>query len=95
MQGILDPHLETTPSFSYPIFGDRLRELKEYLDRQKLRTMRQIFNDWRDTVSYVTFWAVIVIGGLSIVLALISIAVSSAQTVAAFEALGGTSKSGA
>jgi hypothetical protein len=88
MEGILNPSLETAPSFSsYPTFGKRLRDLKDYLDRQKPRTLKQIFKDRRDTVSYITFWVVIVVGGLSIILTLISIAVSSAQTVAAFEAL--------
>jgi hypothetical protein len=93
MEAILDPQFETPPCFSsYPLFGDRLRELKAYMDRQKPKSLWAIWKDRRDTVSYFTFWAVIVIGGVGILLALVSIAVSSAQTVAAFEALGGTSQ---
>lgn len=72
---------------SYPIFGDRLRELKGYMDKQRPKNLRQLFKDRRDTVGYWAFWAVIAVGGLSILLALISIAVSSAQVVAGFRAL--------
>ena len=72
---------------AYPIFGDRLRELKGYMDKQRPKNLRQLFKDRRDTVGYWAFWAVIAVGGLSILLALISIAVSSAQVVAGFRAL--------
>ena len=73
---------------AYPIFGDRMRELKSYMDKQRPKTFKQLLKDRRDTVGYWAFWAVIVVGGLSIILTLISIAFSSAQTVAAFQALG-------
>lgn len=73
---------------SYPIFGQRLRELQKYMEKQRPRNLRQIWKDRRDTVGYWAFWAVIVVGGLSILLALVSIAISSAQLVAGFEAIG-------
>lgn len=73
----------------FPIFGTRLLALKEHLDSHKPRTFKQLIRDRRDTVGYVTFWAVIAVGLISIVLALVSIAISTAQTVAAFEALPG------
>jgi hypothetical protein len=73
---------------AYPIYGERLRELKAYMDKQRPKNLRQLFKDRRDTVGYWAFWAVIFVGGASILLALISIAVSTAQTVASFEALG-------
>ena len=72
---------------AYPIFGDRLRELKGYMDKQRPKNLRQLFKDRRDTVGYWAFWAVVAVGGLSILLALISIAVSSAQVVAGFRAI--------
>lgn len=73
---------------SYPIFGQRLRELQKYMEKQKPKNLRQLWQDRRDTVGYWAFWAVIVVGGLSVLLALISIAISSAQLVAGFEAIG-------
>ena len=51
-----------------------------------------MWKDKRDRVQHVTFWAVLVFGTISIVLALISIAVSSAQTVAAFRSINGGNK---
>jgi hypothetical protein len=73
---------------AYPIFGDRLREHKSYMEKQRPKNFKQLLKDRRDTGAYWAFWAVIVVGSLSIVLALMSIALASAQTVAAFKALG-------
>ena len=71
----------------FPRFGDRLRELKFYMDNQKPSDWYQLWKDKRDRVQHVTFWAVLVFGSISIVLAFVSIAVSSAQTVAAFRSI--------
>ena len=59
------------------------------MDNQKPSGWYQMWKDKRDRVQHVTFWAVLVFGTISITLALISIAVSSAQTVAAFRSVGG------
>ena len=84
---------ESMRSFShFPRFSSRLREIKFYMDNQKPSGWYQMWKDKRDRVQYVTFWAVLVFGTISIVLALISIAVSSAQTVAAFRSVGGGDK---
>ena len=72
---------------SFPRFGQRLRELKFYMDNQKPSGWYQMWKDKRDRVQYVTFWAVLVFGIISVVLALGSLVVSSAQTAAAFRAL--------
>ena len=81
---------ETMRSFSdFPRFGSRLREIKFFMDNQKPSGWYQMWKDKRDRVQYVTFWAVLVFGTISIALALVSIAVSSAQTVAAFRSLQG------
>lgn len=73
---------------SYPIFGQRLRELHQYMEKQRPKNLRQLWKDRRDTVGFWAFWAVVAVGGLSILLALISIAISSAQVVAGFRAIG-------
>lgn len=81
---------ESVRSFShFPRFSSRLREIKFYMDNRKPSGWYQMWKDKRDRVQYVTFWAVLVFGTISIALALISIAVSSAQTVAAFRSVGG------
>ena len=84
---------ESIRSFSdFPRFGSRLREIKFYMDNQKPSGWYEMWKDKRDRVQYVTFWAVLVFGTISIVLALVSIAVSSAQTVAAFRSVQGSNQ---
>ena len=96
LENILTPYpaligeSESWRSFSdFPRFGSRLREIKFYMDNQKPSGWYHLWKDKRDRVQYVTFWAVLVFGTISIVMALVSIAVSSAQTVAAFRSVQG------
>jgi hypothetical protein len=74
----------------FPIFETRLRELRHYMDSRKPRGLSQLWKDNRDSLNYYTFWGVIILGGLGVFLAICSLAVSVAQTVAAFRALEGT-----
>ena len=96
LENILTPYpqllgeSETMRSFThFPRFGTRLRQLKFYMDNQKPSGWYQMWKDKRDRVQHVTFWAVLIFGSISIVLALFSLAVSSAQTVAAFRSTRG------
>jgi len=57
------------------------------MDTQKPTSFWQLWKDKRDRLNYYTFLAVIIFGSLSIVLAFFSLAVSIAQTYAAFKAL--------
>ena len=68
----------------FPLFETRLRELRHYMDSQKPHSLRQLWKDNRDSINYYTFWGVIIFGSLSVALSLFSLAVSIAQTVAAF-----------
>jgi len=60
------------------------------MDSRKPRGLSQLWKDNRDSLNYYTFWGVIILGGLGVFLAICSLAVSVAQTVAAFRALEGT-----
>ena len=80
-------HRITKPYSQFPIFENRLRKLVFYMDAQKPQGLRQLWRDKRDTLNFYTFWGVIIFGGLSVFLALFSLAVSIAQTVASFRAL--------
>jgi hypothetical protein len=75
------------PYAQFPIFETRLRQLRHYMDNQKPRGFRQLWVDRRDSLNYYTFWGVVIIGVLAILLALASLAVSIAQAVASFRAL--------
>ncbi|TGO12169.1 hypothetical protein BTUL_0093g00170 [Botrytis tulipae] len=69
-------------------FENRVRILREYMDKQKRRGLRQLWMDSRDSFNYYTFWGVIIFGTVSVFLAMASLAVSIAQTYASFKALG-------
>ena len=71
----------------FPIFETRLRQLRHYMDNQKPTGFRQLWVDRRDSINYYGFWGFVVIGALTILLALVSLAVSIAQAVASFRAL--------
>ncbi|KAF7896367.1 hypothetical protein EAF00_006381 [Botryotinia globosa] len=75
----------------YTHFGpleNRVRTLREYMDKQKPRGFRQLWMDSRDSFNYYTFWGVIIFGAVSVFLATASLAVSIAQTYASFKSLG-------
>lgn len=71
----------------FPTYEHRLRILKAYMTSRKPRTFWEMWKDKRDSVQYYTFKGVIMLGAVSVVLALLSLAVSMAQTVATFQAL--------
>ena len=78
---------ETTSYKQFPIFQQRIRILKYYMNQRKARSLHDLWRDKRDTLSWYTFWAVIIVGGVGLILTLASLSVSSAQTAAAFRAL--------
>ena len=91
IQGILAYPPSAFENYSgYQYFGDRLRELKTYMDSRKPRSLSQLWKDSRDSLQWWTFWAVIFVGGASLFLAFSSLAISIAQTVAAFRAIKST-----
>ena len=74
----------------FPGFESRLRELRAYMDSCRPTGIRGLWRDNRDSLNYYTFWGVIIFGLASVLLALLSLAVSTAQTVASFKALDST-----
>ena len=72
---------------SFPIYEQRLRELRAYMDSIKPQGIHQLLRDNRDSLTYYTFWGVIVFGTLSVVIAVFGLGISAAQTVASFRAL--------
>lgn len=72
-------------SFSqFPIYGDRLRALRAYMDTQQPKGLRALWRDRRNSNTYYTFWFVAIFGSLSVFLATCALAVSIAQTWATF-----------
>ena len=75
------------PFERFPFFAARLRVLKGFIDQQEPSGVRQLWRDTRNKKEWYTFWAVIIIGGVGLIFAAASFAVSTAQTAATFQAL--------
>ncbi len=71
----------------FPIYGDRIRELRAYMDSQQPKGLRALWRDKRNSNSYYTFWFVVVFGSLSVFLGTCALAVSIAQTWATFQGI--------
>ena len=71
----------------FPVWGVRILALKLYMDQQRPSGLRGLWHDTRNIHAWWTFWAVLVFGVATLILTLISIGVSVAQTVASFKAL--------
>lgn len=82
------PHERISYS-QFPVYGDRLRELRVYMDSQQPTGLRALWKDRRNSNTYYTFWFVTIFGSLSVFLAAGALAVGIAQTWAAFRQVGG------
>lgn len=67
----------------FPIYGGRLTKLQEFADRQTINGWTGLIKDNRDLNKYWTFWAVLIFGSISIILALLALLVSIASLVVA------------
>jgi hypothetical protein len=67
----------------FPHLGSRLSQLQEYSTNQKPTSWKAIWNDHRDPYQSVTFWAVVIVGGVSICLSAIQAIASIAQVALA------------
>lgn len=81
----LDPSLGIGERDSYELARDfahlrtRLVRLSTYLDERKPRSWKELWLDNRDSASWLTFWAVIIIGGMGIFLAFIQVVLQVVQ----------------
>jgi hypothetical protein len=57
----------------FPVLGSRLVPLLRHLSNKQPQTWRQLWKDKRDSASWFTFWAVIIIGGIGIILAFVQV----------------------
>lgn len=55
----------------FPILRSRLAVILRHLSVKKPRTWRDLWKDKRDSAQWLTFWAVLIIGGLGVFLALL------------------------
>ncbi|KAK0609967.1 hypothetical protein B0T17DRAFT_603395 [Bombardia bombarda] len=90
----LDDQLQERDTYSarddFPVFGKRLLTLQHHNLRQQPSKMRDLWRDRRNPLQWYTFWAVFLVGGISIVLSLLQLAVSAAQLYIAVRAPNGS-----
>ncbi|KAF2259243.1 hypothetical protein CC78DRAFT_475942 [Lojkania enalia] len=83
-RGVKESPLEESAYSSqddFPLFGQRLAKLQEFTYRQQPSRLRDLWRDRRNPLQWYTFWAVLVVGGLSILLGLLQLLVSVAQLI--------------
>jgi hypothetical protein len=66
-------------SLDFPILGSRLLRLQEFDRRQQPSRVRDLWRDRRDPLQWYAFWAVLIFGGLTIVLSLLQLIVTCFQ----------------
>lgn len=80
------PHERVSYS-RFPIYENRLRELRSYMDSQQPKGLGALWRDRRNSNTYYTFWFVTIFGTLSVFLGTCALAVSIAQTWAQFRSI--------
>lgn len=71
-------------TIDFPVLGERLAKIQAYNLRQKPNRIRDLWRDRRNPLQWYTFWAVIIFGGISLVLQIIATLLGVVQTYAAF-----------
>ncbi|KAK3365466.1 hypothetical protein B0T24DRAFT_635918 [Lasiosphaeria ovina] len=64
---------------TFPFLGGRIQELQNQLDARKPRTWGDLWRDRRDSAQWMTFWTVLIFGGIGITLNLLSFIVGFLQ----------------
>ena len=82
-----DEKTEALPYERFPELGPRVKVLMEFMGKQKPRGFFALWRDKRDSNSWYTFWAAVILGVAAFILALAGLALASAQTWASFKAL--------
>ncbi|KAF2678547.1 hypothetical protein K458DRAFT_316608 [Lentithecium fluviatile CBS 122367] len=63
----------------FPILRYKLAMLAQHFSNRRPRTWKELWNDKRDSASWFTFWAVLVIGGIGIFLAFVQVVLQIVQ----------------
>lgn len=79
-------------SSDFPVLSARLRKIQHFIDSIQPNRVRSLWKDKRDILRWYTFWAVVVLGGFNLVVAIVQTGLSSAQVQLAQVALERDSK---
>lgn len=75
------PERDVCDGRNFPQLGLKLLELQAYITDQRPRALKDVWNDRRNPHEAFTFWAVVLIGGATIVLGVLQIILSALQLV--------------
>lgn len=67
----------------FPILGRRLLVLQTWNIRQQPSTLRDMWRDRRSPGTWLAFWAVLIFGGISIILSILQLGIAAAQLAVA------------
>ncbi|KAI9817883.1 MAG: hypothetical protein M1827_001002 [Pycnora praestabilis] len=80
-----DPHNYYSPVYDFPFLGQRLLELQRFSKGQNPHDWKLLWYDRRDIMRFYTFWAVLWIGGGTIILGILQIIVAVLQLAANYD----------
>ncbi|KAH8591674.1 hypothetical protein B0O99DRAFT_654337 [Bisporella sp. PMI_857] len=70
-----------TASADFPLLGQRLLDLQKYMNERNPSDLRTLWYDRRDVLRFYTFWAVFLVGGISILISTLSLALTAVQVI--------------
>ena len=70
-------------SLDFPMLGPRLMKLQTFSVRQQPSHIQDLWRDRRNVLQWYTFWAVLIFGGLTILISTLQLIVSAAQLAVA------------
>jgi len=76
---IADGKTMYSASSDFPLIGQRLLEVQSYMNAQNPSDLTTLWYDRRDILRFYTFWAVVVVGSLGILLSAASVALTAVQ----------------
>jgi hypothetical protein len=63
----------------FPFLGERILQLQDFIEMQDPSDLMTLWFDRRDVLRFYTFWAVVFVGGLSILLSVIQTVLTGVQ----------------
>lgn len=71
----------------FAVYGERLGKIQRYIGQRQPRRLLEMWRDRRNPEKFFTFWAVIIFGGVTVILSLVQIALTAGQLVLSYKQL--------
>ena len=87
LRSMLDVQGSVFRPHDFPLYGQKLCTIQEYIDNHRPRRLVDLWRDRRDPEKILTLWAVLVLGITGIILSLIQTALNATQVWLAYRQL--------